>query len=100
MGHTSNDIRFELMAIIYNIGALHSYLGAEDARSGSEGMKLACTHFQCAAWAFQVRHFQVLIIWHDEFNEKLKKNYPQILLHPLNWMWFHICNNSTTNDAN
>ncbi|KAJ8972454.1 hypothetical protein NQ317_017454 [Molorchus minor] len=48
-----SDIRFELMVIMYNIGALHSYLGATDSRNSPEGMKMACTHFQCAAWAFQ-----------------------------------------------
>ncbi|KAJ8960856.1 hypothetical protein NQ318_020154, partial [Aromia moschata] len=48
-----SDIRFELMVIMYNIGALHSYLGATDTRSTPDGMKMACTHFQCAAWAFQ-----------------------------------------------
>ncbi|CAG9825233.1 unnamed protein product [Phaedon cochleariae] len=51
--YTSTDIGFELMAIMYNIGALHSYLGSSDTRSNPEGMKMACTHFQCAAWAFQ-----------------------------------------------
>lgn len=48
------EIQFELMAVLYNIGALHSKLGAEDLRTTQEGMKMACTHFQCAAWAFQV----------------------------------------------
>lgn len=48
------EIQFELMVILYNIGALHSKLGSEDTRTTQEGMKMACTHFQCAAWAFQV----------------------------------------------
>lgn len=48
-----SDIRFELMVIMYNIGALHTYLGTMDSRSNPDGMKMACTHFQCAAWAFQ-----------------------------------------------
>lgn len=48
------EIQFELMAVLYNIGALHSKLGAEESRTSQEGMKMACTHFQCAAWAFQV----------------------------------------------
>ncbi|EFA03751.2 tyrosine-protein phosphatase non-receptor type 23 [Tribolium castaneum] len=47
------DIRFELMCILYNIGALHTQLGALDCRSSADGLKMACTHFQCAAWAFQ-----------------------------------------------
>lgn len=49
-----SEIQFELMAVLYNIGALHSKLGSEDPRTSQEGMKMACTHFQCAAWAFQV----------------------------------------------
>lgn len=47
------DINHELACVLYNIGALHSQLGALDSRSSAEGMKMACTHFQCAAWAFQ-----------------------------------------------
>ncbi|CAH0393687.1 unnamed protein product [Bemisia tabaci] len=47
------DIRFEMVNILYNIGALHSQLGAADSRLTENGLKLACTHFQCAAWAFQ-----------------------------------------------
>ncbi|GLH05002.1 Tyrosine-protein phosphatase non-receptor type 61F [Gryllus bimaculatus] len=50
---TLSDIRFEMVAILYNIGALHSQLGASDSRTTSDGMKMSCTHFQCAAWAFQ-----------------------------------------------
>ncbi|XP_050516886.1 tyrosine-protein phosphatase non-receptor type 23 [Diabrotica virgifera virgifera] len=50
---TSSDIRYELMVIMYNIGALHTFLGANDSRNNPDGMKMACTHFQCAAWAFQ-----------------------------------------------
>ncbi|CAH0557308.1 unnamed protein product [Brassicogethes aeneus] len=50
---TVGDIRFELMCVLYNIGALHTQLGAADLRTSPEGMKMACTHFQCAAWAFQ-----------------------------------------------
>ena len=47
------DIRYEQACILYNIGALHSVLGALDNRQTAEGMKVSCTHFQCAAWAFQ-----------------------------------------------
>jgi tyrosine-protein phosphatase non-receptor type 23 len=54
---TLADIRFEMVAILYNIGALHSQLGASDSRVTADGMKLSCTHFQCAAWAFQVFFF-------------------------------------------
>ncbi|XP_049813399.1 tyrosine-protein phosphatase non-receptor type 23 isoform X1 [Schistocerca nitens] len=58
---TSTDIRFEMVCILYNIGALHTQLGALDTRVSAEGMKMSCTHFQCAAWAF----------------EHLKGSYPQ-----------------------
>lgn len=47
------DIDLELMSVLYNVGALHTQLGAADSRQTSEGMKMACTHFQCAAWAFK-----------------------------------------------
>ncbi|KAI5742988.1 hypothetical protein M8J77_013320 [Diaphorina citri] len=50
---SSADIRFELLCIMFNIGSLHSKLGVMDERVTSEGLKLACSHFQCAAWAFQ-----------------------------------------------
>ncbi|KAG8194991.1 hypothetical protein JTE90_008169 [Oedothorax gibbosus] len=46
------DIEYEQACILYNIGALHSKLGTMDSRCNVEGMKIACTHFQCAAWAF------------------------------------------------
>lgn len=58
-----SDIDFELSSVLYNIGALHTQLGAADSRSSSEGMKMSCTHFQCAAWAFQ----------------HLKENYSQLV---------------------
>ena len=48
------DIKYEMACILYNIGALHTDLGAMDARNTPDGMKISCTHFQCAAWAFQV----------------------------------------------
>ncbi|XP_012225664.1 tyrosine-protein phosphatase non-receptor type 23 [Linepithema humile] len=55
------NIRFEMISILYNIGAIHSQLGARTERNSADGMKMACTHFQCAAWAF----------------EHLKNSYPQ-----------------------
>ena len=49
------DIDYEMICILYNIGALHTQLGAEDKDNSSpEAIKYSCTHFQCAAWAFQV----------------------------------------------
>ena len=50
--YTLNDINFEMACVLYNIGALHSHLGSTEPRNCSESMKVACTHFQCAAWAF------------------------------------------------
>ncbi|KAL1458289.1 hypothetical protein WDU94_008450 [Cyamophila willieti] len=50
---SSHDIRFEQLCVMFNIGSLHSKLGVMDERVTSEGLKLACSHFQCAAWAFQ-----------------------------------------------
>ncbi|XP_026668804.1 tyrosine-protein phosphatase non-receptor type 23 isoform X2 [Ceratina calcarata] len=55
------NIRFEIISILYNIGAMHTQLGALTERTSAEGMKMACAHFQCAAWAF----------------EHLKNSYPQ-----------------------
>ncbi|ESP04237.1 hypothetical protein LOTGIDRAFT_136485 [Lottia gigantea] len=51
--HVIADIKFEQACILYNIGCLHSILGAIDTRQNAEGMKVSCTHFQCAAWAFE-----------------------------------------------
>lgn len=55
------NIRFEIISILYNIGAMHTQLGALTERTSADGMKMACAHFQCAAWAF----------------EHLKNSYPQ-----------------------
>ena len=49
----TGDIQLELDSILHNIGALHSELGAIGQRSTSESIKVACTHFQCAAWVFK-----------------------------------------------
>lgn len=53
----STNIRHDMAVALYNYGALHSQLGASADRSTEDEMKLACTHFQCAAWAFG--HVQV-----------------------------------------
>ncbi|KAJ7985530.1 hypothetical protein DPEC_G00353010 [Dallia pectoralis] len=47
-----DDISYEQACILYNLGALHSMLGAMDNRVSEEGMKVSCTHFQCSAGAF------------------------------------------------
>lgn len=65
------DIGYEMRCILYNIGAAHSRLAAAQDRSpplvssstsataetessSNTALKIACTHLQCAAWAFQV----------------------------------------------
>lgn len=48
----ATDIRYDMAVTLYNYGVLHTMLGASDERTTADGMKLACTHFQCAAWAF------------------------------------------------
>ncbi|XP_050527636.1 tyrosine-protein phosphatase non-receptor type 23 [Daktulosphaira vitifoliae] len=49
-----SDITLEIASVLYNIGALHCSLGsAQNRTSDDEALKMACTHFQCAAWAFQ-----------------------------------------------
>ncbi|XP_031849254.2 tyrosine-protein phosphatase non-receptor type protein myopic isoform X2 [Nomia melanderi] len=55
------NIRFEIISILYNIGSMHTQLGARTERISADGMRMACAHFQCAAWAF----------------EHLKNSYPQ-----------------------
>lgn len=55
------NIRFEIISILYNIGSMHTQLGARTERTSADGMKMACAHFQCAAWAF----------------DHLKNSYPQ-----------------------
>ena len=50
--YSTSDLSHELASVLYNIGALHSRLGLAEDRQDSEGMKMAVTHFQCAAWAF------------------------------------------------
>ncbi|XP_075992722.1 tyrosine-protein phosphatase non-receptor type protein myopic isoform X2 [Anticarsia gemmatalis] len=53
MSCSLSDIRFEMACILYNIGALHTQLGAAEPRNTADSLKAACTHFQNAAWAFQ-----------------------------------------------
>ncbi|KAL0274013.1 UNVERIFIED_CONTAM: hypothetical protein PYX00_006557 [Menopon gallinae] len=51
--NSAADISLEMSSVLYNIGALHTQLGASDNRTTADGMKMSCSHFQCAAWAFQ-----------------------------------------------
>ncbi|XP_065207799.1 tyrosine-protein phosphatase non-receptor type 23-like [Planococcus citri] len=53
MSRKTVDFRLEYIITMYNVGALHTQLGAADDRTTNEGLKFACTHFQCAAWAFK-----------------------------------------------
>ncbi|KAM8708760.1 hypothetical protein ACLKA7_015689 [Drosophila subpalustris] len=50
--HEVNDLRFERAAVLFNIAASHTQSGASVTRGDSDGMKMACTHFQAAAWAY------------------------------------------------
>ncbi|XP_055596955.1 tyrosine-protein phosphatase non-receptor type 23-like [Uranotaenia lowii] len=49
---SKSSIKYEMAVILHNFGALHTQLGSEEPRLEPESMKKACTHFQCAAWAF------------------------------------------------
>lgn len=60
----SGDIKHEMGNVLYNIGCLHTMLGAAEPRTKPDSMKSACTHFQCAAWCFN----------------HLKENYPKLLV--------------------
>ena len=44
--YTFSDLHYEMASVLYNVGALHSALGFREDRNSSEGMKVACTHFQ------------------------------------------------------
>lgn len=49
-----SDVTHEQAAVLYNLAVYHMVVGAAENRATADGMKIACTHFQCAAWAFQV----------------------------------------------
>lgn len=49
----STDLKHDMAVVLYNYGALHTVLGSAMTRATEEEMKLACTHFQCAGWAFE-----------------------------------------------
>ncbi|KAH8270247.1 hypothetical protein KR018_006177 [Drosophila ironensis] len=50
--HEVTDLRFERAAVLFNIAASHTQSGASVTRGDVDGMKMACTHFQAAAWAY------------------------------------------------
>uniref|UniRef100_A0A2M4B8K6 Putative tyrosine-protein phosphatase non-receptor type 23 n=1 Tax=Anopheles marajoara TaxID=58244 RepID=A0A2M4B8K6_9DIPT len=49
---SKTSLKFEMACVLHNFAALHTLLGRAESRSDPEGMKKACTHFQCAAWAY------------------------------------------------
>ncbi|XP_072937126.1 uncharacterized protein mop [Epargyreus clarus] len=54
MSCTLPDIRFEMACVLFNVGALHTQLGASQPRTTPESLKAACQHYQNAAWVFQL----------------------------------------------
>lgn len=66
-----SNIKYEMASILYNIAALHSQLGIEEARSDPESMKIACTHFQCAAWAFGEMKNQYALVLKGDLSAEL-----------------------------
>ncbi|ALC44607.1 mop [Drosophila busckii] len=50
--HEISDLRYERAAVLFNIAASHTQSGASVTRGDVDGMKMACTHFQAAAWAY------------------------------------------------
>lgn len=52
-GTQSTDLKHDMAVVLYNYGVVHTMLGAGMMRTTEDEMKLACTHFQCAAWAFE-----------------------------------------------
>ncbi|CDS41775.1 tyrosine protein phosphatase non receptor type [Echinococcus multilocularis] len=48
-----SEVTYEEAAILYCLGAAYSLLGRKESRADAGSMKVACTHFQCAAWVFQ-----------------------------------------------
>ena len=51
--YTTSDIKHEMACVLFNIGGLHLNLGTIDNRQTEYGIKMSCSHFQQAAWAFQ-----------------------------------------------
>lgn len=60
-----------MASIFYNIAALHSQLGIEEDREDPESMKIACTHFQCAAWAFGEMKNQYSLVLRSDLSAEL-----------------------------
>lgn len=76
-----SDIRYELQCVLYNIGAMHSFLGCIDKRYNDEGIKKTCSHFQYAAWAFQtVRDIYSGLAYTNDLNEDIMSFKMNIML--------------------
>jgi tyrosine-protein phosphatase non-receptor type 23 len=82
--YTFSDLHYEMASVLYNIGSLHSQLGRAEERSDSEGMKLACTHFQCSAWAFSTLPDKYTTDTGTDLSSEILAFLAQvILIHPL-----------------
>jgi hypothetical protein len=77
----NGNIGYEMRCVLYNVGAAHSRLAAAQDRSpplvsssmpttvdgeipSNNALKIACTHLQCAAWAFQVFLYAIIILYY------------------------------------
>uniref|UniRef100_A0A0R3RIE6 BRO1 domain-containing protein n=1 Tax=Elaeophora elaphi TaxID=1147741 RepID=A0A0R3RIE6_9BILA len=47
------DVNYELACVMYNIGAVHGAIAANEPRTDLDSIKNAFTHFQCAAYPFE-----------------------------------------------
>jgi tyrosine-protein phosphatase non-receptor type 23 len=60
---------------------MHSYLGCIDKRNSDDGIKISCTHFQYAAWAFQLLRDQYSQYgFSDDLNEDIMSFKMNLLL--------------------
>lgn len=55
-----NNLKYELMNILYNLAALYSQLAANSPRANSEGLKVAAHHFNLAAGVLS--HIQTVVL--------------------------------------
>lgn len=55
-----NNVKFELMNVLYNLSALYSQLAIAQSRSGAEGVRKAVSHFSLAAGVLSYMQEQVL----------------------------------------
>lgn len=68
------NMEYEMRCVLYNLGAAHSRLAAaqdrsppikpigEGAEPSNQALKIACTHLQYAAWAFEVFLHSILLL--------------------------------------